>query len=65
MVPERVVWRKSSWSGNSGGECVEVGRAAEWRGVRDSKNPAGPVLVFGAAGLSAFVAAVKLGVFEG
>jgi hypothetical protein len=37
-------WRKSSYSGNNGGQCVEVAE----RGVvlvRDSKNPHGPVLV--------------------
>ncbi|ATE58558.1 DUF397 domain-containing protein [Actinosynnema pretiosum] len=39
------------------GQCVEVGRAAGWCGVRDSKNPSGPVPVF--------VAAVKLGGFAG
>ena len=33
-------WRKSSLSGEAG-QCVEVARAGA---VRDSKNPAGPVL---------------------
>ncbi|MEV7970600.1 DUF397 domain-containing protein [Sphaerisporangium sp. NPDC088356] len=40
-------WRKSSRSGDSGGQCVEV--AANLPGVvavRDSKNPAGPALIF-------------------
>ncbi|GAA3821837.1 DUF397 domain-containing protein [Sphaerisporangium flaviroseum] len=39
-------WRKSSRSGDSGGQCVEV--AANLPGlvaVRDSKNPHGPTLV--------------------
>ena len=38
-----LIWRKSSYSGNNGGQCVEVAA----RGVvlvRDSKNPHGPVL---------------------
>jgi Domain of unknown function (DUF397) len=38
-------WRKSSYSGNNGGQCVEV----TMRGpilVRDSKDPHGPVLAF-------------------
>ena len=38
-------WRKSSYSGNGGGNCVEV--AANMSGnvaVRDSKDPHGPVL---------------------
>ncbi|MGA5216182.1 DUF397 domain-containing protein [Streptomyces cinereoruber] len=39
-------WRKSSYSGTNGGECVEV--ADGFPGavpVRDSKNPSGPALV--------------------
>ncbi|MGW3389293.1 DUF397 domain-containing protein [Streptomyces cinereoruber] len=39
-------WRKSSYSGTSGGECIEV--ADGFPGavpVRDSKNPSGPALV--------------------
>jgi Domain of unknown function (DUF397) len=38
-------WRKSSHSGNGGGNCVEV--ATNMHGVvavRDSKDPHGPVL---------------------
>lgn len=39
-------WRKASYSGGSGGNCVEV--ATNLPGliaVRDSKNPDGPALV--------------------
>ncbi|WP_285495941.1 DUF397 domain-containing protein [Actinomadura sp. NBRC 104425] len=35
--PRCVVWRKSSYSGSTGGECVEVARIEGARGVRDSK----------------------------
>ena len=35
-------WRKSSFSQPNGGECVELAAALD--AVRDSKNPAGPVL---------------------
>ena len=41
-----ITWRKSSYSGNNGGQCVEVGDAAPVIAVRDSKDPHGPVLVF-------------------
>jgi hypothetical protein len=38
-------WRKSSYSGNGGGNCVEV--AADGAlAVRDSNDPDGPVLRF-------------------
>ncbi|MFD5140122.1 DUF397 domain-containing protein [Streptomyces sp. NPDC058378] len=51
-----AAWRKSSYSGNTGGDCVEVadGCAASVP-VRDSKNPAGPVLILGTAAWQAFV----------
>ncbi|WP_432194373.1 DUF397 domain-containing protein [Streptomyces sp. bgisy027] len=34
-----VLWRKSSYSGNTGGECVEVADLTPHIAVRDSKNP--------------------------
>ena len=38
-------WRKSSYSGGSGGECAEAGTAAGMVLVRDTKNNGdGPVL---------------------
>jgi hypothetical protein len=37
-----MTWRKSSFSGSNGGDCVEV--ASHLRALRDSKNPSGPVL---------------------
>jgi hypothetical protein len=40
-------WRKSSYSGNGGGTCVEVGEARRGVLVRDTKqNGGGPVLRF-------------------
>ncbi|MDK0519683.1 DUF397 domain-containing protein [Streptomyces sp. ML-6] len=35
-------WRKSSYSGGSGTECVEVAILQSAVGVRDSKQPRGP-----------------------
>ena len=61
----RAVWRKSSWSGpTGGGDCVEVADLGEAVGVRDSKNPAGPVLVFTPSEWAAFVAGAKGGEFD-
>ncbi|MFE7959352.1 DUF397 domain-containing protein [Streptomyces sp. NPDC057413] len=49
-------WRKSSYSGGSSGDCLEVTAAAlPSVPVRDSKNPAGPALLFSAPAWSAFV----------
>ena len=40
-------WRKSSRSGDNGGNCVEVARNLPGIvAVRDSKNPDGPILTF-------------------
>ncbi|MFD7116212.1 DUF397 domain-containing protein, partial [Streptomyces sp. NPDC059922] len=50
---ERVVgWRKSSYSGGSNGECLEVADGYADVPVRDSKSPHGPALFFPAAGWS-------------
>ena len=55
-------WRKSSYSGNGGGSCVEVARnLPHVIAVRDSKNPCGPVLAVEAAGWRDFIAEVKAG----
>ncbi|MET9851895.1 DUF397 domain-containing protein [Streptomyces sp. NPDC006450] len=55
-----VTWRKSSYSNQDGGQCVEVSDDfAAVVPVRDSKAPHGPVLVFLAGSWSAFVTAVK------
>ncbi|MEV7391006.1 DUF397 domain-containing protein [Streptomyces sp. NPDC091215] len=57
-----VTWRKSSYSNQDGGECVEVSDDfATVVPVRDSKNPHGPAITFPAEGWSAFVSAVKGG----
>ncbi|NIL43712.1 DUF397 domain-containing protein [Salinispora arenicola] len=48
-------WKKSTRSGTS--ECVEVaGNLSGVVGVRDSKDPTGPALLFGPAAWRAFVA---------
>jgi hypothetical protein len=60
-----AVWRKSSRSGDSGGQCVEV--AANLPGVvavRDSKNPDGPKLVFTPSEWKEFLGGVKTGEFD-
>ncbi|MFJ5303782.1 DUF397 domain-containing protein [Streptomyces sp. NPDC088350] len=57
-------WRKSSYSGNEGGSCVEVldGGYPSGVPVRDSKVPYGPALVFSTTHWASFISAVKGGV---
>jgi len=50
-----ATWRKSSRSSGEGA-CVELTFVGEHAAARDSKNPAGPVLVFTPRSLRAFVA---------
>ena len=55
-----AVWRKSSYSNGSGGECVEV--APGHPGVipvRDSKSQNGPVLLFPTASWTPFLTSLK------
>jgi hypothetical protein len=58
-------WRKSSYSGNGGSDCVEV--ASNLPGivaVRDSKNVPGPELAVSDQAWSAFVQGIKHGQFD-
>ena len=53
-------WRKSSYSGNGGGNCVEVGTAAQAIAIRDTKQDgAGPVLRFSLAAWRRFADQVR------
>jgi hypothetical protein len=54
-----VGWRKSSYSGDNGGTCVEVGTAGIAMAVRDSKDPDGPRLAFTPDTWNAFAERVK------
>ncbi|MEU1285291.1 DUF397 domain-containing protein [Kitasatospora sp. NPDC005856] len=59
------MWRKSSYSGDNAGECIEAapGFLPDLVPVRDSKDPHGPALVFPAAAWDSFVAAIRHGEF--
>ena len=56
-----VSWRKSSYSGSNGGNCVEVGSTGRAVAVRDSKTPSEPVLAFAPQAWAAFTGQVKKG----
>ena len=65
-IPEHdldgVTWQKSSYSGGSGGDCLEVTHDfPALVPVRDSKTaPHGPKLIFRASTWSAFIDAVRI-----
>jgi hypothetical protein len=60
-----LMWRKSSRSGNDGGDCVEVAQMPGGEtAVRDSKHPDGPRLVFSAEGWQDFLVGVQDGDFD-
>lgn len=40
-----VVWRKSSYSTNNGGDCIELASTLGAIAVRDSKDAGGPKLL--------------------
>lgn len=57
-------WCKSSYSTDTGGECVELADLTPHVVVRDSKNPNGPALVFPAAGFADVLRRIKNGVHD-
>jgi hypothetical protein len=62
---DAVTWRKSSYSDNNGGDCIEIALGIPGVvPVRDSKDSSGPALVFDADAWSAFVVGVKVGDFR-
>ncbi|MFF3443795.1 DUF397 domain-containing protein [Streptosporangium sp. NPDC002721] len=65
MDLSNVKWIKSSFSGDNGGDCVEVARLTDTTGhpglvaVRDSKDPDGPKLLFTPTQWNTFLNSVK------
>jgi hypothetical protein len=54
-----VAWRTSSYSGDNGGTCVEVGRFGPAVAIRDSNHPDGPQLAFTADSWKTFTEPLK------
>ncbi|GHI07558.1 hypothetical protein AQI88_24935 [Streptomyces cellostaticus] len=62
---EYTGWYKSSYSGGTNDECLEIACGHAVVPVRDSKNTTGPALVFSTDGWTSFVTAVKDGNLSG
>jgi hypothetical protein len=61
----QVVWRKSTYSGDNGGACVELAFLGTTVGLRDSKDQGrGPILTVTSAAWDAFLAKTKVGEFS-
>ncbi|MGA4840691.1 DUF397 domain-containing protein [Streptomyces sp. G45] len=56
-TPPSAQWRRSSYSADTGGECVEVADLVPHIAIRDSKRPDGPAITIPAAAFTAFVTA--------
>ena len=52
-------WRKSSFSGGGGSNCIEVAEAGHAIAVRDSQDALGPILFFREQAWRQFAARVK------
>ncbi|MER6344945.1 DUF397 domain-containing protein [Streptomyces sp. NPDC001595] len=55
----RAQWRKSSYSGSNGGDCVEVADLTPHIALRDSKNPGAGVLTVSPEAFTALVDHVR------
>jgi hypothetical protein len=60
-----AAWTKSSYSGPTGGNCVELAHLYGGQvAIRNSRHPTGPALLFTAAEWDAFLAGAKDGEFD-
>ncbi len=61
MSSSNSMWRKSSYSGGAGNECVELAVSTDDVGVRDSKNPRAAMLRFKRATFGSFIDELRNG----
>lgn len=58
-TPATVSWQKSTASGGSGTDCVQVARAGSHFWIRDSKNPHEPILELSGEAWTVFLAGLR------
>jgi len=59
-----LIWRKSSFSGANGGDCVEIADAGSGLLVRNSKRINAGTIPFTRTELAAFIAGCKASEFD-
>ncbi|SFD70972.1 protein of unknown function [Actinopolyspora alba] len=59
----QATFRKAEASSIEGTECVEVARLGDTYGIRNSRDPDGPVLEFTGAEMAAFASGIRNGEF--
>ncbi|ASU77809.1 DUF397 domain-containing protein [Actinopolyspora erythraea] len=59
----RMTFHKAEASSIEGTECVEVARSGDTFGIRNSREPDGPVLEFTRAEMIAFASGIRNGEF--
>jgi hypothetical protein len=59
--PARATWRKSTYSGGTGGNCIEVAPQAGLVAIRDSQHRDGPFLLISHHDWHTFTTALKTG----
>ena len=64
-ISRDTVWSKSSHSGSTGGNCVELAHLYGGQvAIRNSRHRSGPALLFTESEWDAFLAGVKDGEFD-
>ncbi|MGC0417524.1 DUF397 domain-containing protein [Embleya sp. AB8] len=58
-LPSQPAWRKSSYSGQQGGDCIEAAELSNAVGVRDSKDTGRGHLTVAPVSWSAMLKAIR------
>ncbi|WP_030614726.1 DUF397 domain-containing protein [Streptomyces sclerotialus] len=59
LILAEARWRKSSYSGDDGGDCVEIAELPALVAIRDSKDPDRPAVTVSPGAFADFLAYVR------